>query len=198
MRLLLPACTLLVLLAGELLRHLLPIAPPLLLLLLLLLSASASKLSAIMSSSVSIAASGLPLLLLLLPLAVLLLVLTVGLGLSLSRVRIMYGGNLVVDLLSDLHAVSFNSCTALLTSSCLRCCGGRFGGKFCTALTPLLVSANRPVPLLDAAGGCAAAGAQLLLLVLAALLADAPNSGSPALSDSVSGRPLTLGSASPC
>jgi hypothetical protein len=86
-RLLLPACALLVLLAGELLRHLLPIAPPLLFPLLLLLSVSASTSSAVMSSSVSIAASGLPLLLLL-PLPVL-LVLTDGVGLSLSRVRIM-------------------------------------------------------------------------------------------------------------
>jgi hypothetical protein len=149
--------------AGEPLRHLLPIAP------LLLPSSSASccalSSSAITSSNVSMAASGLALLLAVLvllrwppeELPLLLLVLEVGstdhdlpaVSWKSSRVRMNQGGSLDVDLLSERQAVSFRSRTARLTSSCLRCCCGRFGGKLCTMLRLL---------------GCAGLGGLLLMV----------------------------------
>jgi hypothetical protein len=96
--------------AGELLRHLLPMAS-----LLRLLAASAASSSAITSSKVSMAASGLPLLfpapLLELPLLPFVLeVLLAGSGLlSKSWVRMNHFGNCEFDLLSDRQAVSFRS-----------------------------------------------------------------------------------------
>jgi len=155
----------LLLLAGDPLRHLLPMAPSLLLLLLACCNSSVS-----MSSSVSMAARGLPLLLEVPLLPALLLVLEVGLAFQLpcwlsksSRVLMNQGGSLALSLFSLRQAVSFNSRTALLTSSCLRCCCGRFGGKFCTRLACL----EDPLLLADAGGaGCCGAAAWPLLLML--------------------------------
>jgi hypothetical protein len=177
-------------LAGVLLRHLLPMAVPLLLLLVVLRAPGVVSLSAsaaAKSSSVSMAAKGLPLLLLLvllllpvlpcwlapvllpvLPLPSLLHALPAVLSKS-SRVRMNHGGSFEVDLLSDRHAVSFSSCTARLTSSCLRlaccccCCCGRFGGKFCIMLLLLLGGDRRWPGAWLASAGCAGRGMPLLL-----------------------------------